>query len=82
MDKDSQYAQYDGMRAMSQEEMAKRQMESAHLMRNAYPDGINMQGIQNAYNSQVRTMLENVGRPMPKPSAWERFKWWLSDKMN
>lgn len=34
---------------------------------------------QATYNQQLRTMLGNIGRQMPKPTIWQRFVfWWTS----
>ncbi len=74
----------DGLRAVSKEELKKRQIEMADSMRNAYPSG-GLYGLmrghdeaQSVYNQQMRTMLDNVGKPK-KRTIWQRLQlWWAS----
>ena len=76
--------QMDGMRAIPTEELKKRQIEMADSMRNTYPSG-GLYGLmkdneeaQNAYNQQLRTILDNVGKPQ-KRTIWQRLQlWWIS----
>jgi hypothetical protein len=69
--------QAEGMRAMSNEEMARRQLEAAQGARNAYPE---LTSWQLAQASQNFWRQEGSFTPVPiqmPQTRWERFKRWL-----
>lgn len=70
----------EGMRAMSNEEMARRQLEAADGMRNSYPDLTSHQLAQASQNwwAQCRgeVPVEPIQAPAP-PTLWARIKRWM-----
>jgi hypothetical protein len=72
--------QAEGMRAMSKEEMARRQLEAADGARNAYPELTSWQLAQASQNwwAQCRgeVPVEPIRMPEP-PTLWARFKRWI-----
>jgi len=68
--------QAEGMRAMSNEEMARRQLEAADRMRNAWPDALDCRELQNAYSNAWRGFLEQALHPAPL-TRWQRLMRWL-----
>ena len=73
-------AQYDGMRATSNEEMAKRQLEAADGMRNAYPDLMPHQLAQASQNWWAQCRGEVAVEPIripEHPTLWARLVRWL-----
>ena len=73
--------QSEGMRAMSKEEMARRQLEEADGMRNAWPDGVDRMRGQAAMNNFWREAADAMPiaqlPPKPRPTMWARFMRWL-----
>lgn len=73
--------QADGMRAMSNEEMARRQLETADGARNAWPAGIDhMRGqadMTNFCREATDAMPIAQLPPKPRPTLWARFKRWI-----
>jgi hypothetical protein len=73
--------QAEGMRAMSNEEMARRQLEEADSARNAWPDGIDYARGQQAMNNFWRDAAEAMPiaqrTPKPRPTLWARFMRWI-----
>ena len=70
--------QSDGMRAMSNEEMARRQLEAADGARNAYPGLTSWQFAQASQNfwRQEGPFTQAPIQPPPL-TRWARFKRWL-----
>jgi hypothetical protein len=76
--------QAEGVRAMSNEEMARRQLEAADGMRNAWPDGVDSVMLAQASMNFWRHEGPFLG-PFPfhpvqiqsPPTRWERFKRWF-----
>lgn len=70
--------QAEGMRAMSNEEMARRQLEAAESMRNAWPDGVDSAMLaQASMNFWRQEGPFTPAQIQPPPTRWERFKCWL-----
>jgi hypothetical protein len=74
-------AQAEGMRAMSKEDMARRQLESADGARNAWPNGLDHMRGQQAMNSFWRESADAMPiaqlPPKPRPTLCARFKRWI-----
>jgi hypothetical protein len=71
--------QAEGMRAMSKEEMARRQLEAAHGARNAYPEIASWQLAQASQNFWRQEGLFTQGpiQPPPTLTRWARFMRWI-----
>ena len=73
--------QADGMRAMSPEEMAKRQSAAAYGARNSWPTGINHARGQQAMSNFWRDATDSATiaqlPPKPRPTLWARFMKWI-----
>jgi hypothetical protein len=71
-------AQAEGMRAMSKEKMARRQLEAAHGARNAYPELTSLQLAQASQNfgRQEEPLTPTQVQPPPL-TRWARFKRWI-----
>ena len=70
----------EGMRAMSDAQMAVHAAEQAYGMRNAYPDLTQQQLAQASQNWWAQCLGEVPVEPirMPeRPTLWARFKSWL-----
>lgn len=72
--------QDEGMRAMSKEAMARRQLEAANSARNAWPAGVDYMRGQAAMNNFWREANDSMPiaqlLPKPSPTLWARFKAW------
>ena len=69
--------QAEGMRAMSKEEMARRQLEAADGARNAWPE-LTPQQLAQASQNWWRQEGPFIAAPIqPTPTRWARFKRWL-----
>jgi hypothetical protein len=70
--------QADGMRAMSNEEMARRQLEAAHGARNAYSELTSWQLAQASQNfwRQEEPFTQCPIQP-PTLTRWARFMRWI-----
>jgi len=68
----------EGMRAMSEEQMAARAAEQAYGMRNAWPDGVDnvrlAQASMNFWRQEGPLKPVTIQTP---PTLWERLKRWL-----
>ena len=70
----------EGMRAVSNEEIARRQREAADGARNAWPDSMPGQLAQGSQNWLVQWRGEIDVAPIvppPSPTLWARFKRWI-----
>lgn len=72
--------QAEGVRAMSKEEMARRQLETADGARNAWPSADYARGqasMNNFWREAADAMTIAQLPPKPQPTLWARFKRWI-----
>ena len=72
--------QAEGMRAMSNEEIARRQLEAAAGALNAWPRADYARGqadISNCLREVTDAMPITQYPPKPRPTLWVRFKRWV-----
>ena len=70
-------AQAEGMRAMSNEEMARRQLEAADGMRQRGPLTISEQEAMSNFWGGTADELNNFVPVQPKQTLWQRLKSWI-----
>lgn len=72
--------QADGIRAMSKEEIARRQLEAAGGARNAWTSADYARGqadMNNCWRQVTDAMPIAQLTPKPRPTLWARFKRWI-----
>ena len=70
---------YDGMRAMTKEEMEKRAKRQYHAMQNAYgTEAFNARYYAASQNANPPSFFEMIERK-PTLTMWQRFKSWIKE---
>lgn len=71
--------QAESMRAMSEDEIARRQLDAADGARNSCPSGIDHMRWQADMTNFWREAMDAMPQlpPKPRPTLWARFKRWI-----
>ena len=70
---------YEGMRALSKEEMEALAISQAEGMRNSTMSGDQMRGMAQASNMWPHILAEEAFPDKPKPTRWQRVSAWWRD---